>query len=164
MWLKNLVLTQFLSKIQFSHVRDFRAPVSNPAKIKSMIFGGFTKSLYAQHKFDSDPERRFSVVLENDKAVVKWIKPSKGDLRIHYSHETDGYEPDFVAETAAGMFLCEPKRSSEMTDKVVLAKTNRRTLRLGCRLGLLWSCWRAILLGHICSETPDRPCYRRGDS
>jgi len=103
-------------------VRDFRAPVSNPVKIKSMIFGGFAKSLYAQQKFDSDPERRFSVVLENDKAVVKWIKPSKGDLRIHYSHEADGYEPDFVAETAAGMFLCEPKRSSEMTDKVVLAK------------------------------------------
>ena len=59
-------------------VRNFRAPVPNPAKIKSMIFGGFAKSLYAQQKFDSDPERRFSVVLENDKQVLKWVKPSKG--------------------------------------------------------------------------------------
>jgi len=104
------------------NVRNFRAPVPNPAKIKSMIFGGFTKSLYAQQKFDSDPERRFAVVLENDNAVLKWVKPSKGDLRIHYSHEAEGYEPDFVAETADRMYLCEPKRESEMTNEVVLAK------------------------------------------
>jgi len=103
-------------------VRSFRAPVSERAKIKSMIFGGFSKSLYAQQKFDSDSERRFSVVLENDKDVVKWVKPSKGDLRIHYSHEADGYEPDFVAETAEAMFLCEPKQANQMTDDTVLAK------------------------------------------
>ena len=103
-------------------VRDFRTPVDNPQKIKSMVFGGFSKCLYPGQKFDSDPERRFAIVLENDKSVLKWIKPSKGDLKIHYSHEADGYEPDFVAETADRMFLCEPKRASEITDEVVLAK------------------------------------------
>jgi len=70
--------------------------------------------------------------LENDPAVLKWVKPSKGDLRIPYSHEADGYEPDFVAEMADGMmFLCEPKRDSEMNDEVVLAKA--RAAAMWCK-------------------------------
>ena len=104
-------------------VRDFRLSIPDGMKhkIKSMLFGGFDKCLYSEQKFDSDSERRFAVILENDTDVVKWFKPAKGDLPIHYSQE-DTYEPDFVAETKTGKFLCEPKRANEMTDKVVLAK------------------------------------------
>lgn len=109
-------------------VRDFRAPVPNPSKITSMIFGEFSKSLYAQQKFDSDPERRFSVVLENDNVVMKWVKPSKADLQIHYGREADGYTPDFVVETADGMFLCEPKQADQMDNAIVLAKARAATM------------------------------------
>lgn len=106
-------------------VRDFRAqvPEGQRNQIKSMVFGGFQKCLYPIQKFDSDPERRFSVLLENEADVLKWSKPGKGDLQIHYSSE-NAYEPDFVVETKTEMFLCEPKRASEMTDEVVLAKAN----------------------------------------
>jgi type III restriction enzyme len=34
----------------------------------------------------------------------------------------EGYEPDFVVETADGILLCEVKAESEMKDPTVLAK------------------------------------------
>ena len=106
-------------------VRDFRVPIpeGQRSRIGSMVFGGFGKCLYPVQKFDSDPERRFAVILENDDEAVKWFKPAKGDFQIHYSQE-DSYEPDFVVETRTAKFLCEPKRASEMTDEVVLAKAD----------------------------------------
>jgi len=104
-------------------VREFRIPIQEGDKnrIKSMLFGGFRKCLYSVQKFDSDPERRFAIILENDDDVLKWFKPSKGDFQIHYSHDKS-YEPDFIVETNKEIFLCEPKRSSEMTSDIVLAK------------------------------------------
>jgi type III restriction enzyme len=101
--------------------RDFRAPVTDKQDIRKMLFAGFGKCLYRVQKFDSDTERRFAMVLENDKEVLKWFKPAKGDFQIHYASEAS-YEPDFVVETMTVKFLCEPKAASEMNDAEVLAK------------------------------------------
>ena len=101
--------------------RDFRAPVSDKHDIRKMLFSGFRKCLYRIQKFDSDSERRFAVILENDKEVMKWFKPAKGNLQIHYMSDAS-YEPDFVAETKSAKFLCEAKSAAEMTDKEVQAK------------------------------------------
>ena len=101
--------------------RDFRAPVSNPQEIKKLLFGGFAKCLYPTMKFDSDSERRFAVVLENDKDVLKWTRPSKHDLRIYYDGDAI-YEADFVAETATDKLVCEVKAANEMADADVLKK------------------------------------------
>lgn len=102
-------------------VRNFRTPVDDRQNIRSMLFGGFKKSLYPVVKFDSDSERRFSVMLENEGDVIRWTKPAKGAFRIHYNSETE-YEPDFIVETKKTKYLCEPKRASEMQDETVLAK------------------------------------------
>jgi len=101
--------------------RPFREPVDEKQLIRGMLFTEFSKCLYDFQKFDSDSERRFSVVLENDPDVLKWFKPVRGDLQIHYSHDSD-YEPDFVVETKTGRFLCEPKAANEMDDPIVQAK------------------------------------------
>ena len=101
--------------------RDFRAPVSDKHDIRKMLFSGFRKCLYRVQKFDSDSERRFAVILENDKEVTKWFKPAKGNFQIHYTSDAS-YEPDFVAETESTKFLCETKSAAEMTDKEVQAK------------------------------------------
>jgi type III restriction enzyme len=111
------------------NARDFRLPVEEKLLIRGMLFQGFKKSLYAILKFQSDPERRLSVVLENDNTVLKWLKPSKGDFRIYYAHE-DEYVPDFAVETKTMRYLCEPKRSDEMKDETVLAKA--RAAKLWC--------------------------------
>ena len=92
--------------------RDFRVPIPDGERhrIGAVLFGGFQKCLYPLQKFDSDPERRFAVILENDAEVLKWFKPTKGDFQIHYSSD-NSYEPDFVVETHMCKFLCEPKRA-----------------------------------------------------
>jgi type III restriction enzyme len=103
--------------------RDFRAPVTDKQDIRKMLFAGFRKCLYRVQKFDSDSERRFAMVLENDKEVLKWFKPAKGDFRLPYASEAS-YEPDFVLETLMAKFICEPKSAAEMQDSEVLAKAN----------------------------------------
>lgn len=106
-------------------VSDYRValPPGQRDRIGAMVFGGFRKCLYPIQKFQSDPERRFAGILENDGDVLKWFKPAKGDFAIRYSHD-DCYEPDFVVETETAKFLCEPKNADEMTDPVVLAKAD----------------------------------------
>lgn len=108
--------------------RDFRTPVDDRLLIRGMIFTGFRKCLYPEQKFDSDPERRFAVLLENDNnpEVIKWLKPQKGAIEIDYKYngQVAPYLPDFVVETETAKYLCEPKRASEMNDPEVLAKAN----------------------------------------
>lgn len=102
-------------------VRHFRQQVVDKSKIKSLVFGGFLKCLYPTQKFDSDSERRFSVVCENDANALKWFKPSLGQLKIYYGHSST-YNPDFVVETTSHKYICEIKSEAEMDDKVVQDK------------------------------------------
>ena len=104
-------------------VRNFREaiPDGEKSQIKSMIFGGFERCLYPEQKFDSDSERRFAVILENDADVLKWFKPAKGDIHINYNRDKN-YEPDFIVEAKDCNYLCEPKRSTEIDDEFVQAK------------------------------------------
>jgi len=103
---------------------NFRAPVDEKQFIRSILFGGFRKCLYQVQKFDSDPERRFAEILENDETVEKWFKPAKTQFQIFYrhAHQEFPYEPDFAVETKTEKLICEPKRASEMSDEIVLAK------------------------------------------
>jgi type III restriction enzyme len=108
-----------------------------------MLFGGFRRCLYPVQKFESDSERRFAVILEDDESVPKWVKPAKGRFQIHYRHD-QSYEPDFVVETHDAKLLCEPKRASEMEDEEVLAKA---------RAAVAW-CERATAHEHAHSGKP----------
>ena len=106
--------------------RDFRVPVAEKQDIRKMLFAGFGKCLYRIQKFDSDSERRFAMILENDKEVMKWFKPAKGIFQIHYASEAS-YEPDFVIETKTAKLLCEPKAAKEMGAEDVQAKAKAAT-------------------------------------
>lgn len=106
------------------NIRPFRVPVEDRQRIRSMAFGGFRKCLYRVQKFDSDPERRFAVVVEDDDDAIKWFRPGRDDIGIDYSREEHSYEPDFVVEANTRKFLCEVKQTSEMQDPVVLTKAN----------------------------------------
>jgi len=115
------------SQLAEDKTRHFRTTVDDKIMIRGMLFNGFQKSLYSVLKFDSNPERIMAVVLESDSAVIKWLKPAKGDFRIYYSHD-DEYIPDFVAETENARYLCEPKAKNEMQDEIVLAKARAASL------------------------------------
>ena len=102
-------------------IRNFRQPIEERQYIRGMLFGGFARCLYPAQKFDSDAERRFAILLEDDRRVLKWFKPARGHFQIYY-HQDHAYEPDFVVETETDKYLCEPKRASEMQDEDVQAR------------------------------------------
>lgn len=107
-------------------VRPFRQPVGDKSSIRSMVFGGFIKCLYPEQKFDSDSERRFAVICENDPTVEKWFKPAPGQLKIYYGHNRT-YYPDFIVETQTHKYICEIKSESETADETVQDKARAVT-------------------------------------
>lgn len=100
----------------------FRETVAETSRIKQMLFGGFARCLYPLQKFDSDTERRFSIILERD--ASKWFKPAKGQFQIFYKlgNEQPEYIPDFVAETDSTIFMVETKARSDISTQEVQAK------------------------------------------
>jgi type III restriction enzyme len=95
-----------------------KEPVEEKLLIRGMVFGGFKKCLYPAQKFDSDTERRFATILEDDGDVIKWLKPPKDILKIQYADE-DNYNPDFIVETNSGRYLCEIKRAIDVETATV---------------------------------------------
>jgi type III restriction enzyme len=101
---------------------DYRVSPSDKSNMAKYVFGGFERCLYSIQKFDSDAERKLAVILDRD--AIKWFKPAKGQFLIYYRSGADHLEylPDFVAETAGGIFMLEPKASDQLSDRIVLAK------------------------------------------
>ena len=108
-------------------VRDFRTPIADGEKkrISSMVFSGFGKCLYEKQKFDSDPERRFAVMLEDEEAteVQKWFRPDLSHFSIRRNNG-DNYFPDFVVETTDMKYICEIKADANANDPDVIDKWN----------------------------------------
>ena len=141
-------LTSSMAAMQIDQaILPFRAPVEEKLLIRGMVFGGFSKCLYPAQKFDSDPERRFAIVLEDETSVLKWLKPPKDVLKIYYYQE-EVYQPDFVVETKDARYLCEPKRANEMTDEVVLLKAKAATLWCQHASSVSDKPWHYVLIPH----------------
>ena len=102
--------------------RDFRLAPTDLSRIGTYLFGGFRKCLYPVQKFDSNPERILSVILERD--VERWFRPSNGQFQIRYRRGSDHpeYVPDFVAETASALVMLEVKASNQLSDPEVKSK------------------------------------------
>ena len=102
----------------------YRQPPADKSNMAKYLFGGFKRCLYSVQKFQADPERKLSVILERE--ASRWFKPAKGQFQIYYKSGADHleyeYQPDFVAETEATIYMLEPKRRDEMTDPDVVAK------------------------------------------
>ncbi len=132
--------------------RDFRATLdSDKRDIRSLVFEGFSKCLYPRQKFDSDSERRFAVLLEDDPEVLRWFKPAKGQLSIFY-HKDRRYEPDFVIEMKDVKVIAEPKRADQLETEEVMQKAD--AAREWCRHATKHSLehgdkpWHYLLIAH----------------
>ena len=99
----------------------FRDTLPNPLAIRQMVFSGFEKCCYPYQKFQSDSERRFAVLLEDETSVIRWMKPGARHFQIEYMSGIP-YEPDFVVETETEKLICEPKAANEMQAEDVRAK------------------------------------------
>lgn len=89
----------------------------------SFTFRGGRKSPYQFHKFHSDPERRFAVLIDSDfeKDVLRWLKPGRNQFRIEYQPGKP-YEPDFVVELTGEKLIVEIKAENQMQDTTVQEK------------------------------------------
>lgn len=106
---------------------DYRMTVMDRIRIRSMVFAGFQKCLFQYQKFDSDPERRFAVMLESSNEVLKWFRPNDHDIRIYLRGESQ-YRPDFIVEAKTAKYGCEVKADDEMNSADVLEKARAAVL------------------------------------
>jgi type III restriction enzyme len=116
-----LLEAQAMNVVPGQRMRDFKQAMTPVSETKRHVFGGFQKCCYPLQKFDSDPERRLAVLIDSEKSVEKWLKPGRNQFRIEY-RSGEGYEPDFVVETADRMLICEVKARGELEDLTVRAK------------------------------------------
>jgi type III restriction enzyme len=91
---------------------NLREPLDNKSQIRRFLFSGIKKSIINRTGFDSDPERRCAIVLEDDIEVLKWVRPPSNQMPI-YSRGSP-YNVDFVAETATNRYLIEVKARDEL--------------------------------------------------
>ncbi len=114
--------TSFGGKYRSDEIYDLRANI-HPGEVKNKIFNGFTKACHTLYKFDSNTERIFAIVLENDKDVCRWMRPAPRQFNIYYGPGgINKYEPDFVVETESTIYMVETKASNDMKNQDVLEK------------------------------------------
>jgi type III restriction enzyme len=102
--------------------KDYRDDSFPAVQVPKYVFIGFEKSCHFEYKFDSRTEQTLAMILENDKEVLKWLRPAPNQFRIYWHHNSKIYEPDFVVETFDCIYLIETKRSDEIPSNEVQAK------------------------------------------
>lgn len=80
------------------------------------------RSLFHETWFDSDGERRFAVLLEDEPdQAIKWFRPGPRDIHLYWNADQQ-YEPDFIVETAQQKLMIEVKSADEIEDSDVQKK------------------------------------------
>ena len=100
---------------------NFRKTIANKSEIKKYVFTGYKKSYYNINAFDSDTERLVSVILEDDKDVIRWIKPPLNQLGLFWQAGQQ-YNPDFLVETPTTKYMIEVKAKNEVKNPDVVGK------------------------------------------
>lgn len=92
-------------------------------------------------------------MLENDKDVHKWMRPSPKQFNIYYGPGgMSKYEPDFIVETEDKIYMVETKASNEMNSSSVKEKAAAAVVY--CRAVSEWNAdnggkpWEYALISH----------------
>lgn len=119
---KDLILfRKFIKNVKEDGKVKYDKPFSDKSNIRKYLFTGYKKSYYQANAFDSDTERLFSIILEEDPDVIRWIKPPLNQLGLFWKAGQQ-YNPDFLVETTAGKFMVEVKALNEVTSDEVVSK------------------------------------------
>ena len=119
---KDLILfRRFVKNIRKDGRVRFDRPFTDKANIRKYLFIGYKKGYYTENGFDSDKERLFSIILEEDPEVIRWIKPPLNQLGLFWQAGQQ-YNPDFLVETATHKYMVEVKAAKEVTAQDVVAK------------------------------------------
>lgn len=112
-----------LSKYTKDSIHHFTETITPASAIPGKVFCGFRKACHDLYKFDSKTEKDFAVILENDEAVLKWLRPAQRQFHIYWNHNSRQYHPDFVVETADVIYMVETKKEGALEDSEVREKT-----------------------------------------
>ena len=124
---KDLILfRKFVKNVKEDGKVRFDKPFSDKSNIKQYLFTGYKKSYYPSNAFDSDTERLFSIILEEDPDVIRWIKPPLNQLGLFWKAGQQ-YNPDFLVETFSGKFMVEVKALNEVNSEEVVSKAREGT-------------------------------------
>lgn len=118
------ILPQHMTEVVGYGRKDYRDIITPKSTVGKYIFTGYMKSYYVENKFDSSIEQDFAYVLENDKKVLKWLRPVSNQFNIYWGNGAHKYEPDFIVETEDTIFMVETKSAAEVEDVDVLSKKN----------------------------------------
>jgi len=111
------------SKYKADSVYPYTDTIEPTSAIPSKVFVGFKKSCHDKYKFDSKTEKDFSIILEQDKSIKKWLRPAEGQFEIWWAHNSKRYNPDFVVETDDTIYMVETKMQKDMESEEVKEKT-----------------------------------------
>jgi type III restriction enzyme len=102
---------------------QYRETVTPTNTIPTKIFTGFLKASHTMYKFDSKTEKDFAIILEDNKEVLKWLRPAGNQFHIYWQHNSRQYHPDFVAETADTIYMVETKKEGDIESPEVQDKS-----------------------------------------
>lgn len=119
---KDLILfRKFVKNVKEDGRIRYDKSFTDKGNIKKYLFTGYKKSYYPANAFDSDTERLFSIILEEDPDVVRWIKPPLNQLGLFWKAGQQ-YNPDFLVETTTGKYMVEVKALNEVASEEVVSK------------------------------------------
>ena len=102
------------SKYKKDAIVQYRETVTPTNSIPTKVFAGFSKAYHTLYKFDSKTEKDFAIILEDDKEVLKWLRPGINQFHIYWQHNSRQYNPDFVVETAEAIYMIETKKEGDI--------------------------------------------------
>jgi type III restriction enzyme len=110
------------SKYSAEGIHDYRETIIPTSAISTKVFSGFKKASHTLYKFDTKTEKDFTIILEQDKTVLKWLRPAQNQFHIYWKNNSRRYQPDFVVETAEAIYLIETKKEGDMESTEVQEK------------------------------------------
>lgn len=116
-----IVFRKFVKNVKKDGQVRYDKPFTDKSNIKKYLFTGYRKSYYPANAFDSDTERQFSIILEEDPDVIRWIKPPLNQLGLFWKAGQQ-YNPDFLVETTTGKYMVEVKALNEVNNDEVVSK------------------------------------------
>lgn len=116
-----IVFRKFVKSVKKDGQVRYDKPFTDKSNIKKYLFTGYRKSYYPANAFDSDTERLFSIILEEDPDVIRWIKPPLNQLGLFWKAGQQ-YNPDFLVETTSGKYMVEVKALNEVNNEEVVSK------------------------------------------
>jgi len=116
-----IVFRKFVKNVKKGGQVRYDKAFTDKSNIKKYLFTGYRKSYYPANAFDSDTERLFSIILEEDPDVIRWIKPPLNQLGLFWKAGQQ-YNPDFLVETTTGKYMVEVKALNEVNNEEVVSK------------------------------------------